>query len=110
MKPKKQPPPQPPAQPPPQPPAHPPPQPPPHPPSQPHPPPKPPLTHHPEATETEALLGDGVREFLESVSSCHDKLAEYNRNCERVAELQDRVTRGLSWGQEARRTLTSETE
>ena len=32
------------------------------------------------------------------------------RNCERVAELQDRVMRGLSWGQEARRTLTSEME
>ena len=58
----------------------PPPQPPAHPPPQPQPPPKPPLAHHPEATETEALLGDGVREFLESVSSCHDKLAEYNRS------------------------------
>ena len=32
------------------------------------------------------------------------------RNLERVASLQDRVMRGLSWGQEARRTLTSEME
>ena len=32
------------------------------------------------------------------------------RNCERVASLQDRVMRGLGWGQEARRTLTSEME
>ena len=32
------------------------------------------------------------------------------RNLERVASLQDRVMRGLGWGQEARRTLTSEME
>ena len=60
-----------------------------------------------ESDVSDKLLG-GIKTFLDEVSSCLQKIEEYETNLQHIERLQTNIWKGLKWGLEQRRRMSEE--
>jgi len=50
----------------------------------------------------------GIDEFLEEVAEIHENVLSYNENLDKIDDIQNKLLKGIGWGQEARQNLSKD--